>query len=59
MGCLFRDYDAVTHASTSLTMYSQHMRRLERSTVLMTDVQQELWVRIGKWGKENDVYAWP
>ena len=37
MGCLFRDYDAVTQASTSLTMNSQHMRRLERErfTVLM------------------------
>ena len=35
MGCLFGDYDAVTQASTSLTMDSQHMRRLERFTVLM------------------------
>ena len=35
MGCLFRDYDAVTQAPTSLTMNSQHMRRLERFTVLM------------------------
>ena len=35
MGCLFSDYDAVTQASTSLTMNSQHMRRLERFTVLM------------------------
>ena len=35
MGCLSRDYDAVTQASTSLTMNSQHMRRLERFTVLM------------------------
>ena len=35
MGCLFRDYDAVTQASISLTMNSQHMRRLERFTVLM------------------------
>ena len=35
MGCLFRDYDVVTQASTSFTMYSQHMRRLERFTVLM------------------------
>ena len=31
---LSRYYDAVTHASTSLTMNSQHMRRLERFTVL-------------------------
>ena len=35
MGCLSRDYDAVTQASTSLTMNSQHMHRLERFTVLM------------------------
>ena len=35
MGCLSRDYDAVTQASTSLTINSQHMRRLERFTVLM------------------------
>ena len=35
MGCLFRDYDAVTQASISLTMNSQHLRRLERFTVLM------------------------
>ena len=35
MGCLFRDWDAVIQASTSFTMYLQHMRRLERFTVLM------------------------
>ena len=35
MGCLSRDYDDVTQASTSLTMNSQHMRRLERFTVFM------------------------
>ena len=57
MGCLSRDYDAVTQASTKphnvLTTHAS-IRAFHR-----VDVQQELLVRISKWGKENDVYAWP
>ena len=57
MDCLFRDYDA------GYPSFDQPHNELTTHASIRAfhcvDVQQELWDRIGKWGKENDVYAWP
>ena len=60
MSCLSRDHEYLCRRYPSSDQ--PHNRLTTYASVKAfhcVDVQQELWVRIGKWGKENDVYAWP